>query len=232
MTRFDMYRDIHKGIRLAVFSYVNELGSADLSSSETLVKLRNDLDDLVDLLASHADHEDAHITPVLARIAPELTRTLEEEHHAYDARLLGAQRALIACELASPAVRGDLAHRLYLELSSFTSAYLAHMLREEVEANRALWAAFDDERLIQMHDELVASIEPADMAKSLSWILRGANIDTRAALLSGMEAHAPRPVFERVLGLARKVLSPSDVDALEQRLDNARPTTPPSSRAA
>lgn len=232
MSRFDMYRDIHKGIRLAVFSYVNELGSSDLSSKETLARLRVGLDELVELLESHAKHEDAHVTPVLARIAPELTESLVNDHHAYDAMLTKARYGFLACALATGAERSERAHALYMELSSFTAAYLNHMQREEEEANRALWAAFDDAQLIELHDQLIASIPPAEMAQSLPWILRGANLDTRAAMLSNMRAHAPAPVFEGVLGMARAVLSRADVLALEQRLDLVREAAPPSSRAA
>jgi hypothetical protein len=232
MSRFDMYRDIHKGIRLAVFSYVNELGSSDLSSKETLARLRVGLDELVELLESHAKHEDAHVTPVLARIAPELTESLVNDHHAYDAMLTKARYGFLACALATGAERAERAHALYLELSSFTAAYLNHMQREEHEANRALWAAFDDAQLIELHDQLIAAIPPAEMAQSLPWILRGANLDTRAAMLSNMRAHAPAPIFEGVLGMARAVLSRADVLALEQRLDLVREAAPPSSRAA
>jgi hypothetical protein len=232
MSRFDMYRDIHKGIRLAVFSYVNELGSADLSEKETLARLRVGLDELVELLENHAKHEDAHITPVLARIAPELTKSLVDDHHAYDATLTKARYGFLSLAIASPEERAERAHALYLELSSFTAAYLKHMQREEEEANRALWAAFDDAYLIALHDRLTASIPPAEMAQTLPWILRGANVDTRCMILSSVRDHAPKPMFEGVLGMARAVLSRADVLALEQRLDIDRELAPPSSRAA
>lgn len=232
MTRFDMYRDIHKGIRLAVFSYVNELGSADLSSRETLARLRVGLDELVELLENHAKHEDAHITPVLARIAPELTESLVADHHAYDAMLTKARYGFLALAVASEEQRSERAHALYLELSSFTAAYLNHMQREEEEANRALWAAFDDARLIALHDELLAAIPPAEMAQTMPWLLRGANLDTRCTMLTSVREHAPKAVFEGMLGMARAVLSRADVLALEQRLDLDRELAPPSSRAA
>ena len=56
------------------------------------------------------------------------------------------------------------------------------------------------------------------MAQSLAIMLPAMNVDDRAALLGGIQAGAPAPVFEGVWGLAGSVLAPADHAAVAVRL--------------
>jgi hypothetical protein len=110
-------------------------------------------------------------------------------------------------------------HDLYLDLASFTSAYLAHQEVEERVLMPALWNALGIEPLMEMHGAILSSISPDDMGRSLSMMLPAMNIDDRTEMLGGMRATAPAPAFPGVCALAKQVLKASDFEALSQRLD-------------
>ena len=69
--------------------------------------------------------------------------------------------------------------------------------------------------------EIVGSIPPDEMARSLAFMLPAMNADDRADLLGGMRAGAPQEAFDAVVGLARSVLQPADFDGLATRLEFA-----------
>lgn len=82
----------------------------------------------------------------------------------------------------------------------------------------ALEAAVGVEAVVAMHQAILASIPPDEMARSLALMIPAMNIDDRAGLLGGMRAEAPAEVFEGVWGLAGSVLDPADLRALAARL--------------
>lgn len=82
----------------------------------------------------------------------------------------------------------------------------------------ALDAAIGFEAVLRIHQEIIASIPPAEMAQTLPMMMQAANIDDRADLLSGMRAGAPPEVFTGVWSLVGSVLSASDRAALAARL--------------
>jgi hypothetical protein len=69
-----------------------------------------------------------------------------------------------------------------------------------------------------MHQSIVSSIPPDEMAASLALMLPAMNIDDRTELLGGIRATAPAEAFEGVWGLAASVLTAADHEALAARL--------------
>jgi hypothetical protein len=214
----DLYRDVHKGIRAELFALVSEAGRLDPSIRCSRVELADHIGTTVDLLVAHAEHEDTHVQPAIEIHLPVLAEQIATDHVVIEARmdrLVGmASRAVDA----SAADQVEQAHRLYLELASFTGAYLEHQDVEERVVMPALEAAIGVESTIVIHQAIVGSIPPDQMAHSLGIMLPAMNIDERAALLGGIQAGAPAPVFEGVFGLAGSVLTPSDHAALAVRL--------------
>src|SRR5699024_10675695 len=65
LTQSALYRDIHKGIRADLFALTEEAGRIDPSCREDRVGVAAHVRSVVDLLVTHAAHEDGHIKPVL-----------------------------------------------------------------------------------------------------------------------------------------------------------------------
>ena len=215
---FDLYRDIHKGIRAELFDITSTAGRIDPADRIDRIALAGHVASVAGVLTMHAEHEDAVVDPVLALHRPDLAQQIEHDHVVLEARFgMIAELAQTTVDAAAADQR-RLAHLLYLELTGFTSAYLAHQLVEEHVVMPALETAIGVAAVIAMHIQIVSGIAPDVMARSLAFMLPAMNVDDRADLLGGMRISAPPEAFGAVTGLARSVLTPGDFAALAARL--------------
>jgi hypothetical protein len=214
----DLYRNIHKGIRAELFAVTGQAGRIDSADRSERVALAEHVTQVVDLLVTHAEHEDGGIQPALERHLPALAAKIAYDHVTLDERLLGLRSVADAAvdvsdEKARPAV-----HRVYLDLAEFTGIYLAHQEVEERTVMPALEAALGADAMVEIERSIIGSIPPAQLASSLAIMLPAMNVDDRAEMLGGMRAGAPAEVFEGVWGLAGSALTAADHQALARRL--------------
>jgi len=215
----DLYRDIHKGIRSELFAVTTSAGRVDPSDRVALADVAAHVRNVIELLDSHAEHEDRAVQPAVELHLPEVAERIAVDHLAFEQRT--ASLVSLADE-ASTATGTDprrLCHLLYLGLASFTGDYLAHQDVEERVLMPALERAVGVDAVLGMHAEILSSIPPDEMARSLALMLPAMNIDDRADMLGGMRAQAPAEVFDGVWGLAGSVLEPADHTALARRLE-------------
>ncbi|HVM53806.1 MAG TPA: hemerythrin domain-containing protein [Acidimicrobiales bacterium] len=206
----DLYRDIHKAIRAELFAVTEEAGRLDPAERDGRAALAAHVEAVVALLASHAEHEDAGIQPAIEAHLPALAEQIAGDHERLEARMVDlTELALVSVDAPTSEQRGAV-HRLYVELASFSGVYLAHQDLEERLVMPALEAAIGPDAVIALHQQLVGSIPPEEMAQSLALMLPAMNRRDRADLLGGMQADAPAEVFQAVWGLARSVLVPAD----------------------
>lgn len=213
----DLYRDIHKGIRAELFAVTQAAGTLDAAHRAERAALADHVRQTVELLVSHAEHEDGHIQPALERHLPALAEQVDNDHHRLEARLIGLAEQADDAVSTSGNHRWD-AHRLYVELASFTSTYLAHQDLEERVIMPALEDAIGPEAALGIHMAIVGSIPADELTASLAIMLPAMNTDDRTELLGGMQADAPPEVFDGIWRLAGSVLDQRDHRALAIRL--------------
>lgn len=214
----DLYRDIHKAIRVEMLSAITDLGSLDPADGQGLEAARSQIAALADLLTTHAEHEDVHIEPVLEERMPELAEIISGDHSRLEgrmAKLVDMSNELVEAPSNEQRLR---AHHLYLELALFSSAYLQHQDIEECVIMPTLAAAIGIDELLGINGAIVASIPPDEMARSLAIMIPAMNVDDRTELLGGMQVGAPPEVFAGVWGLVGSMLPAADVAALGGRL--------------
>jgi hypothetical protein len=102
------------------------------------------------------------------------------------------------------------------------------MLSEEVDNNRVLWAHYTDAQLIEVHDALVAAIEPPVFMEIMGWMLPALTPTEVAQLMLGVRASAPPEAFDALLSLAASALPPSRWKKLQAAL-SAAPAVAPAS---
>ena len=215
---FDLYRDIHKGIRSELFAVTEEAGRADSADHGDRAAVAAHVRSVVTLLTSHAEHEDLGIQPALELHLPELAEKVDADHHRLDARLAGvAEMADEAVDAPAGAGRGAL-HRVYVELAAFTSSYLAHQDLEERVIMPALDELLPFEDILAIHERIIGSIPPPEMAQSLAIMLPAMNVDDRTELLGGIRAGAPDEVFAGIWSLTGSILAAEDRAAVGARL--------------
>jgi hypothetical protein len=214
----DLYRDIHKGIRAELFAVTTEAGGIDPGDLRDRAALTAHVTSVIELLVQHAEHEDAGIQPALEAELPDLAAVIEADHHALEARLEQLSELAQVVQVAATADQRHRTHQLYVELASFTSAYLAHQDTEERVVMPALQSAIGIDAVLAIHGGIIASIPPDEMVRSLALMFPAMNVDDRTELLGGMQATAPSEVFAGSLSLLRSVLPAEDAAAVTARL--------------
>ncbi len=214
----DLYRDIHKAIRSDLFATTVDAGRVDPADRAGRQALAGRVDHLVDFLVTHAEHEDAAVQPAIELHLPALAERIECDHATLEARMVDLRDLARVGIDAAPIGQRTGAHHLYLELASFTSAYLEHQDLEERIVMPDLDTILGVEAVLEIHLGIIGSIPPDVMAQSLALMLPAMNLDDRTELLGGMQASAPAEVFAGVWGLAGSVLEPTDLTPLAGRL--------------
>lgn len=193
--RHDIYRHIHKGLRLASCKMLVRLGAADWSDAASSEALLAELREHLVLAAKHLDHEDAEIHAVLRARAATLGAVLDHDHSDHHAAFAALERAIAAVEAAKGPLREAAGHRLYLAFTRHVGEDLLHMAREEEEAMPALQAAFPDIELEAMHNRIKAQIPPDRLTAYFRLILAGCSPAERVMLMADMRDNAPPEVY-------------------------------------
>ena len=218
LVALDLYRDIHKGIRTELFSVTTLAGRLDPADRDARVGLASRVHGVVDLLLTHAEHEDGAIQPVLEAELPALAEQVAAEHTAIEATMEGLEALAADAAAADAASARTRSHHLYLDLARFTATYLEHQDVEERVVMPRLEATVGLEVVAEINHAIISKIPPDQMATSLSLMLPAMNLEDRVELLGGMQAGAPPEAFAQIWGLAGVVLVEPDVRALGSRL--------------
>jgi hypothetical protein len=215
---FDIYKNIHKGIRSVLFDVTERAGNVDPASEQGVRDVADRWRGAVELLISHAEHEDTHLQPVIVRYLPDVAEKIAYDHPRLEAQMASLEVVADRAVNAVKDARRRAVHRLYLGLATFTSEYLAHQNVEELQVMPGLSAVLGAPELFAIDQAIVASIPPDEVAKALSVMLPAMNTEDRVEMLGGMKEGAPPEVIAGVTALAQTVLAPADFDTLATRL--------------
>lgn len=213
----DMYREIHKGIRYAMFHTSMQAGSVDVGDADQVEDLLARCTDLIDILDLHHHHEDNFIKPILALIAPDLSATVEAQHGTVDEGIDQLRRLGRRLATASHLTRGNVAHRLYLDLTRFTAVYLDHQLFEETVVMPTLCASVPLADLEATHMTLLQSIPLDVLVDTMGVMLPAMNVGERADMLGGMSL-APAEVFAVIRRAAESILTTAQFAEVADRI--------------
>jgi hypothetical protein len=215
---FDLYRDIHKGVRTELFAVTADAGRLDPNDRCGGAALVDQVRDIVAFLVQHAEHEDGAIQPVMELHLPGLATRVAVDHVALEDTMAGLVGLADAAMAGSSSERRFAFHQLYLELAAFTSAYLHHQDVEERLVMPALEAAIGVDAAVGLHMQIIGGISPQELGAAIAIMLPAMNVDDRTELLGGIKATAPEEAFAAMWSLAGSVLSADDRDAIAVRL--------------
>ena len=206
MNRPNRYQPIHKALRTALFDATSLVARTDFAEQDEATLAARAVATLLDLLDSHAHHEEQFIMPEVARHAPALMAALEMDHGRLDG-LQAELRALLPRTCSEvPAEREAAGQLLGRALTLLVADHLRHMDREETEAMPVLWEHCTEAELDVMDARIRAAVPPERMPVMLRLMLPAMSTAEQAKLLSAARAQMPPPVFAQLSGLAREVL--------------------------
>ncbi|HEX2559961.1 hemerythrin domain-containing protein [Phenylobacterium sp.] len=219
MERHDLYRPIHKALRLLQARTLTLIGVTDFSDEAAAARTLDVVRELLQTGAKHLEHEEAVIHPLLAARAPDAVILLEAQHGEHRAAFAEFFHLAGRIATADAPERPAQGRELYLALARFMAADFLHMAHEEQVIMPLLQRLFTDEELIAVEGEIVASIPPDELTVLLQAMLEALSRPERAQLMGGVRAGAPPGVFEQLMqATACEVLSDDDLIDLNRRL--------------
>jgi hypothetical protein len=214
--RVDLYREIHKGLRNALFTLTFRAGRLDPAVDEPVTELVDESRQVIGLLRSHHEHEEQPaLEEIIEAHAPSLVAVIDAQHNTLAERLEWLASRADELAAAPGAARATIAHAYYLELAAFTSAYLAHLDDEERVVMPALAAKCDDAELGGVAQAILASVRPEQQVVGLTMMLPALNPAERGELVGRIRASAPPEAFAGVRAIASQVLTATEYQSLE-----------------
>jgi hypothetical protein len=196
--RHDLYAHIHKALRLFMTDTLQHLGRLDVDDPLDVAAGLAQLDALLDAARHHVDKENAFIHPAIEARRAGASAAIEIEHEEHLASI-AALRAESAALRAMPTAAA--AERLYRRLAAFVADNFEHMAVEESRHNEALWAAYTDEELFELHGRILASIDPREMSETLRWMIPALAPAERALVIGGLPPAVQAPVLDSARAL-------------------------------
>lgn len=218
LVSFDLYRNVHKGIRGELFQVTSLAGSMDPGERCARERLQAGVHALFGFLVAHAEHEDDFVQPLIEAHAPYYAEVVASDHVRLEDQMAVIEARVGRATTAPRAEQRGRVHHVYRDLAAFTSTYLEHQHFEECKVMPALDAVVGTDELAAVDAAIVAGIPPEQMAASLGLMLPAMNVDDRLELLGGVQAGAPPEVFAGVWALAGSLLDTPDHQALAARL--------------
>jgi iron-sulfur cluster repair protein YtfE (RIC family) len=215
LPRVDVYGTVHKGLRSALCSVLAGLGRCDAGDAAAVQQAVDDLEGMLYMCTTHAEHEDAVIIPAIeaarAGAAAKLSATHEQQE-----RDIAAMRAM-AAELSSAGVaqRPALLRQLHLRYAAFTGANLVHMTEEEEFALPLLEAAYTSAEIEAMMARIRGALGPEESFAFMRVMLPAIAPAERALLLAGLRRGMPLAVRRTLAGMLRSQLPAGEIAALE-----------------
>lgn len=204
--RYNIFNQIHKGLRAMLFETALHLQHANFQDEDEAEQAIEKVKLVVRTFDDHAHHEDHFVLPAIAEYEPSVVDAFEQEH-VQDLKL-GQQLldSLQALDYASPAVKPEMGIEVNRSFIAFMVFNLTHMAKEEDVINKLLWRYYSDAELLNLNQKIVASLSPWSAENGSTWMMRGLNNTEISIWLKGVQAMAPEPVFLQLLQIAEKEL--------------------------
>jgi hypothetical protein len=165
----DLFTNVHKGIRRALFAACTSLGDAE-GDADRERSARALLAQALHFVAHHGENEDVLLLPLLRARLPQVFGRMSEAHGALDGEREGLSAEQPVAEL-------------YLRACAFTPRYLAHLDEEERVFEPLIRAVLSMEEGKEFGRNSVQRTAPADQRLMLGWMLPAMTPGDSAAFL-------------------------------------------------
>lgn len=208
--RYDLYRNIHGGLRLCMGDALAAVGRMDADDPADVAAVILQLNELLMLFRGHLEKENEFVHPALEARRPGSTSRIAHDHAEHLSAFTRLAADLQALREASTPRRRAAARALHCDLAAFVADNLVHMAAEETDHNAVLWSTHTDAELVALEQAIVASIAPPLRTACMRWIVPAIPHADRVSLLSALRESAPTEAFDATLAMLMPHLSQRD----------------------
>jgi hypothetical protein len=162
--RVDILTPIHKALRRSLFETAIALARTDFEAPAEAEAAERAVTACFAYLREHAQHEDRHVVPLLARLDADLAGLIELAHPELERASIEIDSLWPRMEPLAGSERAALGAELCRRFQAFVAMQLAHMDKEERSVLPTLQAHLADVELLALSGRIVAEISPARMA--------------------------------------------------------------------
>lgn len=195
----DVFKNVHKGIRNALFDICVRIGRAESGDRAKWEAVKDRTREVLRFIDLHGENEDLLLLPLIASRAPEYYQRMRTAHAELDDVTAAVREAL-----------DEEPRQLYHAACTFTAAYLEHMREEELEHLPVLHIHLSPDELHGFQRRAVARTAPTEQNLLLSYMLSAMTDSEVASFLEDAARTAPDEILtqiKRVAVAARKGLS-------------------------
>ncbi len=205
--RFNIFNQIHKGLRALLYQTALHIQQTDFTNSDEADQTLAEVEQVVSLFHDHAGNEDSFVLPAVARFNKQIIASFESEHQE-DERLSKVLLATISAwrETDNEACKAALGQMLFYHFNAFVAFNLYHMNKEETILNRALWEHYSDAEIICLMQAIIAAVPPEITEIETRWMFRGLNNPEITTWLQQVKNEAPSFVFQMHTDMAEEEL--------------------------
>jgi len=219
MPRVNIFNQIHKGLRAALYDAAISLQQTDFTIEAEAEEVFSKVKEVVMLFDEHAHREDKFILSAISQFEPSVVDAFEQEHIT-DRRLSGQLNTSIDAfaGFLKAEVRAAAGKRINVEFVAFLVFNLQHKAKEEDILNQLLWRYYTDAELLQIQQRIVQNTQPWHQDFYSKWMLRGINNAEAATWLRAVERSAPEVVYKTLFTKAKRELPKSRYNKLVETL--------------
>jgi hypothetical protein len=213
--RYNIYKFIHKALRLGHCRLLAALGSNDYRNAAETAGLFQNLRGMIALGRGHLEGENREIHRAIEARVPGASGHAADGHDHHEASFAELERLIAAVEAAPEARKDEVGHALYMRYAQFAADDLIHMNEEETELLHELHKAFTDAELMAIEGRIVAAIPPEKMTSAMKLMMPAMTPMERVAMLGKLKSVMPPQIFEAFLkGTIEPSLQPAEFAAL------------------
>jgi hemerythrin-like domain-containing protein len=213
----DLFREVHKGLRRALFHLCEAAGALDRSDLEARRVFAARFAEIDGLLTQHHGHEDGGaMADLIEQSAPQCVQELQAGHETATEHLVALRSVVTAFTHGH-----DIGDELYDRITLFVADYLGHMAFEEGQVMPALAARTTFEELVAVEIGIRSAITPVNMVVFMRWMLPAMTPDERLNMLGQMQLGAPPDDFDSFWATAAHVLTKDQLAFVAGRLGEA-----------
>ncbi|MEN6643674.1 MAG: hemerythrin domain-containing protein [Armatimonadia bacterium] len=217
--RLDLYTEVHKGLRSALFELSRLSGQVDWGDGDEVDDLKEAWRGLTGLLRSHLEHETEIVHPLLDLKLPGVARALSADHELQEALLADLEAHFERLvEVEDPGLRQALGLEFYRGLNRFIGLYLPHLNQEEAQVMLSLWEVAQPDELARVLGAIIGSMSIGQLLAYLDEMLPAMNPHERLFFLAGLQHVAPAEVLDAIVDRAEEVLPRAGWRKLEKAM--------------